>query len=208
MEKYLYFNEHKFTRDERTGYYLSAKPIDGKRIRMHRYIYEFHNGKLPDGYHVHHLDRDKNNNNIDNLKAVSSKGHADEHAEDRAARYDKIVENLRVNVRPKASEWHGSKEGRAWHKKQYERTKKSFNAIKEFKCEYCDKKFTTKMNGANRFCSNNCKSNHRRKSGVDNEERTCICCGKTFTTNKYTKQQCCSGSCSAKERWRRKNSKD
>ena len=44
MEKYQYYNGLKFTRDEKTGYYLNAT----NRIRMHRYVWECINGPIPE----------------------------------------------------------------------------------------------------------------------------------------------------------------
>lgn len=35
-----------------------------------RYVWELHNGKVPEGYSIIHLDGNKQNNNIDNLKMV------------------------------------------------------------------------------------------------------------------------------------------
>lgn len=44
-----------------------------KRIRRPRAIWEQHNGTLPEGYVIIHLDRDKYNDDISNLKAISRK---------------------------------------------------------------------------------------------------------------------------------------
>jgi hypothetical protein len=44
-----------------------------KRKRRPRAIWEQHNGQLPEGYVVIHLDRDKYNDDIANLKAISRK---------------------------------------------------------------------------------------------------------------------------------------
>ena len=41
-EKYQYFNGLKFTRDDKTGYYLNSTI----RKRMHRYVWEFYNGQI------------------------------------------------------------------------------------------------------------------------------------------------------------------
>ena len=41
----------------------------------HKLIYEAENGKLPDGYVLHHIDGDGHNNNIDNLMALSNSDH-------------------------------------------------------------------------------------------------------------------------------------
>ncbi|RTK92974.1 MAG: HNH endonuclease, partial [Neisseriaceae bacterium] len=58
MEKIKYFNHIRFTLDNQSGYYLSARKINGKQIRMHRYIWEFFNGIIPDGFCIHHIDHD------------------------------------------------------------------------------------------------------------------------------------------------------
>lgn len=44
-----------------------------KRKRRPRVIWEEHNGTLPEGYVVIHLDGDKYNDDISNLKAISRK---------------------------------------------------------------------------------------------------------------------------------------
>lgn len=47
---------------------------------MHRDVWEFDNGEIPQGYDVHHIDRDRSNNNIDNLKLLSKQEHARRYA--------------------------------------------------------------------------------------------------------------------------------
>ena len=41
--------------------------VNGKRYLKHRYVWEQHNGKIPDGYEVHHRDLNTHNNDIFNL---------------------------------------------------------------------------------------------------------------------------------------------
>jgi HNH endonuclease len=41
----------------------------------YRLIWEKHNGKIPDGYHIHHIDGNHSNNNIDNLRLVTHEEH-------------------------------------------------------------------------------------------------------------------------------------
>ena len=50
-----------------------------KPILVHRYIWEQLNGKIPDGYHIHHKDENKLNNSIDNLECISASEHAKLH---------------------------------------------------------------------------------------------------------------------------------
>lgn len=57
------------------------KIIQDKRkdTREHRKIWEEHNGPIPKGYVIHHIDEDKLNNNIDNLAIMSRSEHAKHH---------------------------------------------------------------------------------------------------------------------------------
>jgi hypothetical protein len=46
--------------------------INGKSYRTHRLIYIFHNGEIDNKLQIDHLDRDKLNNNIENLRLVTN----------------------------------------------------------------------------------------------------------------------------------------
>lgn len=184
----------KFTKDKKTGYYLSSKKINGKRIRLHRYIYEKFKGKIPKGYEVHHIDQNKENNDINNLELLLKKEHQKIHsmtltAEERERRKN----NLEQKARPEAIKWHKSKDGKIWHKEQYKKT--LGNRQKEkFICIECQKEFEAYNTGKNSFCSNKCKTRYRKKSGVDNVERKCQRCGNVFIINKYSQKKYC-GKC-------------
>lgn len=51
-------------------YYVSKKGI-----KFHRYIWEKYNGYIPKGYHIHHKDLNKLNNNINNLQCLTASDH-------------------------------------------------------------------------------------------------------------------------------------
>ena len=158
---------------------------------MHRYIWEQVNGSIPKGYDIHHIDHNKDNNDISNLELMPSIRHKQVHGLELTEEQRQFYrDNLNNNARPKAIEWHKTKEASKWHKEQY---KVSLGARKPtiMVCEYCNKEYETLSNGANRFCSNKCKSAYRRESGVDNEKRKCIVCGNEFECNKYSKKQKC-----------------
>ena len=70
------YDGYSFRKDKITGYYLSSKKIGTRRKRLHVYVWEKQNGKVPRGYHVHHVDCNKDNNEIENLALVTSKEHA------------------------------------------------------------------------------------------------------------------------------------
>lgn len=181
------FDGLSFRRDKKTGYYLNAKT----HKRLHVYVWEHFNGAIPKGYEIHHKDFDKKNNEIENLQMLTSKEHHEIHG---SALTDDQREwrrkNLAENARPKASEWHGSNAGSEWHRQHYEQVKDKLYVKKKFVCEYCGKEFeSTQVNS--KFCSNNCKSAARRKSGVDNVVKICERCGNEYTANKYQKTKYC-----------------
>ena len=185
--------------EARTGGYYSGniKDADGKRHikRAHIYVWEKYNGKVPKGYHVHHLDGNKANNDISNLALMSAFAHSSHHVLEHS---DASRERMQSIVRPLAIQWHKSEAGSEWHKEHYEDSTRAIWSARITKtCEVCGKQFETNHASQNkaRFCSNNCKSAFRRMSGVDNETRYCRICGKPFITNKYSRALLCSKEC-------------
>lgn len=196
---YAIFNNVKFRLDQKTGYYRNST----LRKNLHRYIWEFFNGTAPTNCHVHHIDHNKSNNDIKNLTLIEKTKHFKYHGKENAKNNEWInwaKKNLNENARPKAIEWHKSNEGKEWHKKHYENTKEKLHNKKNFSCIFCSKEFFAQVTGKNKFCSNKCKSTHRRKTGVDNETRNCKICKKQFESNKYSKTQHCSKSCANKSK--------
>lgn len=180
----------RFRKDKKTGYYLSTY-INGKRYRLHRYLYEKYKGNIPKGYEVHHKDHNKDNNNLNNLVLLSAKEHKLLHGRELTKEQREFYKNnLNEKVRPKAIEWHKSEEAKEWHKEQYKKTLGNRKPQKLI-CEQCGKEYEIIANGTNRFCSNKCKSAWRRESGVDNEQRKCVLCEQIFSCNKYSKKTKC-----------------
>lgn len=199
--KIALFDGERFTRDDKTGYYLSSRSLrQNKRVRLHVYVWEYWNGEIPAGYEVHHKDRNKNNNEITNLQLLTTEQHRRIHADDiknSPARKAKAIINLRERALPQAIKWHKSAKGREWHTKHGKETWENRQPV-IYKCTNCGKTFES-LNiynkNSNRFCSNKCKSAYRRKMKKDIEQRECIICGKPFFTNKYSKAKTCSCQC-------------
>lgn len=195
--KHAIFNGELFTRDDKTGYYLTSNNAAYPGRRLHRAVWEFYNGPIPDGHDIHHADHDKGNNDIENLICMERDEHRKLHCEEKS---EETLIKQRANlsqIRELAAEWHKSDMGREWHKDHYERVKDRFYVKKTMVCEYCGCEYETVCHNENRFCSNKCKSAWRRKAGLDNVERICIICGGTFTVNKYAKTATCSNACAA-----------
>ena len=52
--------------------YLNVK-AKGNRLLVHRVIWEMHNGKIPDGMQVDHINHVRDDNRIENLQILTSK---------------------------------------------------------------------------------------------------------------------------------------
>lgn len=145
------------------SFYLCGQYYQRKGRRLHREVWLYHNGEIPKGYHVHHIDGNRSHNDISNLALVQGVEHLRGHmsAEERKAQ-------SRLDVKKAiaaAPEWHHSKEGRAWHS---ERGKKNWELreLNTYKCSFCGKEFQTKHiygENENHFCHPNCKAAFRRR---------------------------------------------
>lgn len=182
-------------------YYLypKAKYFTKSNKRLHRVVWEFYNGKIPKGYHIHHIDNDRTNNSIDNLQMIFGKHHISTHSKLFHSTNPDFARNNLAKHQDKCRKWHASKEGIEQHRKQA--IEQGFGNLTygERKCEICDSEFTAKTNHQ-RFCSNNCKSQFRRLSGIDDESRNCRNCGNEFVVNKYSLKKLCSLKCGVESR--------
>jgi len=197
VRRYIEFDGLKFYPDKR-GYWLGHVPGAKSPIRLHRYVWEYYNGPIPDGYDIHHIDHNPDNNEIDNLEMLSESMHSAVHSAEMSEELsERFRKNLDENARPKAVEWHKSEEGRAWHKKHYEENSRALFTSKVKKvCAVCGKEYETNYSTRySRFCSNNCKAQWRRDCGLDDIEVSCRICGKKFFTNKYAQAKYCSKEC-------------
>lgn len=118
----------------------------------HRWVWENINGLIPKEMEIHHIDKNKDNNEIENLEIVSRSDHQKIHAQEKSQK-----EHLN-KVRP--IEWLKSEEGR---KVVSEKGKKVWSERKEHEiiCEGCGIKAYFKRWA--RFCSKNCYMKWRHK---------------------------------------------
>ena len=188
------FNGRRYVRFVGSSYY---RCIEKRVFRyLHRDVWSHYNGTIPPGYHVHHVDEDRENNDISNLECIPAQEHFKEHFDTRSRQGRICVENGHMNrMQEMAKKWHSSEAGLAWH---VEHGKRVFQNMptKHGVCDVCASPMTYTTRTA-RFCSNNCKSQYRRVSGVDNIGRRCVICNSSFNANKYSTKATCSRSCGA-----------
>lgn len=139
---YLYDNEKYFSKGTK---------------RMHRVVWEFHNGKIERGYHVHHKDGNTHNNDITNLNLIRGTLHLRFTGKKRFKDNPEFVKEFHAKGIEAAKEWHKSEEGREWHK---EHGKKSWinKPYAKFNCQQCGKEFESRHKYIVKFCHNNCKA--------------------------------------------------
>lgn len=73
---FIVYDELKYTINK-DGYY-ECTTVD--RLMLHNVVWEKQNGKKPKGYEIHHIDKNKVNNDISNLQLVTPKEHTKLHA--------------------------------------------------------------------------------------------------------------------------------
>lgn len=173
------------------SYYLCGKYFQNNGERLHRTVYEFHNGPIPKGMAVHHIDEDRSNNRPENLALMAIGEHTTHH-------HTGLTCQMPVEAINAAAEWHGSREGVEWHKAQYQRTKHKLHIKKVITCLMCRKEVEVTDTGVNKFCSAKCGTKYRKISGVDDELRVCEYCAGRFTVNKYKSNRFCCRGCSSK----------
>lgn len=191
--------------DYSTSSYFRSSAGKGNPKLLHREIWKSHYGEIPAGYLIHHKDGNPLNNSIENMECISKKEHNSIHVENRKndvefkKRRKKHLDKIRDLTKP----WHSSKEGLKWHKNH---AKNVFGKDKrkkiEVECIVCAKKYLADplsvAGGATKFCSNNCKSKHRRMLKLDFIDKKCALCGTVFSSNKYNHTIYCSNRCSGK----------
>lgn len=169
---------------------------------LHREVWKSANGPIPDGWHIHHIDEDTLNNDPANLEALSPGNHTRIHADDYRAQRQSWVDE----IRPLASAWHQSDQGRAWHSEKARKDWEGREPEHEVQCAHCGKLVQTYWadRGDTRYCSRKC---HRAAADAAKRytvEAECPICGKQFWQSRYrAKPETCSRICGAALRKRR-----
>lgn len=183
-----------FGRSGRNAYYWH-KNGNGTCMSLHKYVWEKHNGPVPDGFEVHHIDGNTANNSIDNITVLTRVEHGREHIRRRVEAGTLDLQKNMHAAQLAARAWHSTPEGLAWHSEHGKRAWEGRERLTDA-CILCGKQYNV-LRGAKKrgFCSPSCQGMARKASGVDDEGRACSACGAVFRTNKYGKTKTCSKDC-------------
>ena len=130
-------------------------------ISLHVVVWENCHGKRPAGWHVHHINQNKEDNYLENLKGLSCSDHMKAHLT--PERRQQLAKNMVEKAMPAARAWHRSAEGLAWHS-QHGRKTYAKRQVRILDCAECGAEFRTKdTKKATRFCHQNCKAKAFRR---------------------------------------------
>ena len=182
MKKTLEYNG-KIYKKQRNGYFAR-----NEYILLHRKIWEDANGPIPEGCQIHHKDKIRTNNSLDNLECISHGNHVKHH-------WLENGEHLRKKVREnitKAWAWRQSKEGQKFYSEHSKDVWK--NSPKHMrKCVICKTQFECFERANRKYCSRHCQHEHNKI--IYKENRVCLVCGQDFETFKYNRTVTCSKKC-------------
>ncbi|MBR1645714.1 MAG: HNH endonuclease [Selenomonadaceae bacterium] len=157
-------------------------------VSLHRFVWQYFNGEIPEDCDIHHRDFNHDNNDIANLELVTKDEHKRIHA---AVKKQKsppkksvfvcVVCGKNFQAVNRGNNSYCSEECR--HRSKLE------TRI----CEICGKEFSALINGDQRFCSETCYYQYRRRR----ETKKCPVCGKEFKTSPSRKKIYCSSKCFA-----------
>lgn len=138
------------------GYYKADHTRYGG-LTMHRYVWEKHNGAIPNGFHVHHKDGDKSNNDISNLELLSASEHSVRHGRTNPWVGSEANKSQIREAGELAKSWHSSDAGLKWHSENGVRTWKDrkWHAVN---CVHCGQQFDTPYPTRAKYCNPNCKA--------------------------------------------------
>lgn len=127
---------------------------------IHRAVFSYYFGDIPDNFVIHHIDENKSNNDISNLQLLSQVEHRKIH---RPKGYKMACHsNIKIFVcRVCGKNFSSMNNGRNCYCSEKCRLKGNYkHRQKEFICEQCGQKFLSARNNV-RFCSPKCRNEYR-----------------------------------------------
>lgn len=162
----------------------------GRGQALHRDVWQHFFGDIPVGYEIHHIDGDKANNDISNLKCLPQSEHRKLHAPDHVPLIFETFTCINCGKTYTArSAWKNCFCSKKCHYQYH---------TEERMCSVCGKKFKGYEYRGQKFCSRECASKARTLAAM--EKRTCPECGQTFIAKKSEAKICCSRKCARAHR--------
>lgn len=206
------------------------------QAQIHRDIWEYYFGKIPENHLIHHRDFNPENNSIENLIPLTIPEHREVHNIEapkqkvscvicgkefetyNGAKYcsrpcREIAESEEKTCPYCGKKFLNNQRGQKYcsrrcGQKARNQKRKENRDSQTFICRFCNREYKGIESPLNGFCSKICQSRFRYQS--IKEIRTCPVCGKEFEVPKHNPAKTCSNSCGNHLRWenRRKRAAD
>ena len=168
-------------------------------ISIHRAVWMYYNGEIPDGREIHHVDFNKSNNDISNLQLLTRLEHRKLHNPKGFRHGQPFEKEFTCDVCGKKYVAFDTGQKTHYCSKYCLEQAKHERLIKVLTCPNCGREFTArKFDNRTRFCSKQCAREYNHNQAI--ETKICPVCGKSFECFKYRNQECCSRECGVK--WR------
>lgn len=167
-ENHQEFNGKRYGLYKSNRYYRRTVSTNGKKTTasLHREVWEYHNGAIPDNLVIDHIDRDRHNNDISNLRLVTWKGNR-----------DNMSEENKQKSRDRLAKYNSLQTGKWWQdedrkKKRAESLSSSWSTREPIQkvCILCGNIFYAKHNVA-KYCSKECRQENYFKNGIKQWEQ-------------------------------------
>lgn len=165
MAEHIFFNGQAYYKTPE-GYWRST---DKKHSPLHVAVWEAANGPVPEGFEVHHIDENKDNNSLENLQCMTITEHRRLHAKSNRAKGVLKQQKYKCTCAECGKEFLATDKSQKFCSKTcrliYPKSKGAVVRV----CEACGKEFKTARNSKSRHCSGKCSNDGVGKSKFSNE---------------------------------------
>ena len=185
-DKHQKFNDKIYVK-ARSGHYRAS-------VQMHRDIWKYYHGEIPEGnFEIHHKDFNPENNSVENLILLSKEEHHRIHLTIEKSRMKRKTFVCEQCGRTYEAYNHGINR---FCSKRCAGKKALTERLEERICAFCGKRFKVYKHYSTKCCSAKCRQ--RLTAELHSEWRECKWCGKKFKTLQSSRKQFCSYKCSNK----------
>ena len=184
-----------YTKRVRGGHYFC-----GSRS-IHRDVWSCFYGEIPNGFVIHHIDGNKNNNSLANLQLMPNAEHTVLHFSETVPAVCEVCGKPFLTLKNKPRTTCSAK---CYDKKRYAAgfSKNENRAIEQRICVICGNVFTVRKDTATKTCSRQCKNRlHQKTLNAQGLFRTvkriCVICGREYTIRSDSPGKTCSPHCAA-----------
>ncbi|MBR1807161.1 MAG: HNH endonuclease [Selenomonadaceae bacterium] len=158
---------------------------------IHRAVWLYCYGEIPDGYQIHHIDENIANNDISNLQCLTKEEHQRLHS--LTVHQHTCVfcgEKFLSSALTKTVKFCSEKCHSAYHARRSRETRI---------CVVCGKEFSAYKYFPTKTCSLSCRGKLIwQKRDKPSKEKKCAVCGKPFITGSHPEKKTCSEECARK----------